>query len=59
MSFEEYSKHYLDFLRTEDVSKDVRALALKAKFKTITILCIEEEADNCHRRLRLVVARRE
>lgn len=51
LDWNEYSKKYLSFLRQEDVSSKVKELAKEALEKDITLLCIEEIPNFCHRRI--------
>ena len=46
---EEYNKKYLGYLRTFHVAKVVKKIACLARRINITVECIEEDADNCHR----------
>lgn len=51
LDWNEYSKKYLSFLRQEQVSSKVKELAKEALEKDITLLCIEEIPNFCHRRI--------
>ena len=51
LNWNEYSKKYLSFLRQEEVSSKVKELAKEALEKDITLLCIEEIPNFCHRRI--------
>jgi len=51
LSFEEYKLKYLEYLRTDEVSDEVKKLARESKTKLITILCIEDKPDKCHRKI--------
>lgn len=51
LSWEKYQELYLSEIRTEPKSSLVRALAKKALTHDVTLLCIEETAEQCHRRL--------
>ncbi|HLD79134.1 MAG TPA: DUF488 domain-containing protein [Candidatus Nanoarchaeia archaeon] len=47
----EYERRYLAFLQQADISSKVQELARDALVQDITLLCIEEDAAQCHRRL--------
>lgn len=51
INWEEYERKYLEFLRSPHMNEKVKALALRCVREKITLACIEEEADHCHRRL--------
>ena len=48
LSWEDFSRKYLDHIRSEDVAHFVRELARKALTENISL---EEIADKCHRKL--------
>lgn len=50
-SWEEFETEYLSYLRTPAMANNVQELASEALEKTVTILCVEETAERCHRRL--------
>lgn len=50
ISWEEYAAQYLDFLRSKKLAA-VRLLTLLAIRKNVTIMCIEQDHERCHRRL--------
>lgn len=51
MGWDEYESAYLDFLRSEEIAPLVEVFARRCTEETITLLCVEDKADNCHRRL--------
>ena len=51
LSWEDFSKYYLSEIRVESKRPLVISLAEKATQEDVTILCIEETAHMCHRRL--------
>lgn len=51
ISWEEYEKKYLEFLRSSTMLEKVKALASRCMREKITLACVEEKADFCHRRL--------
>ncbi len=51
LSWEEFEKKYLIYIRSLHVHEQLRVLGRYALKSDITILCIEETADRCHRRL--------
>ena len=51
LPWEEYEKRYLEFLRTSYTADNVQKLANRAMIKNITIMCIEETPEFCHRRI--------
>ena len=50
ISWGEYEIKYLEFLRGP-ISEEVKGLARDGLEKNITLLCIEENSEHCHRRL--------
>lgn len=51
MSWKTYSYLYIEHLRKNTVAEYVRQIASNAMVRDVTLLCIEECADKCHRRL--------
>ncbi len=51
LSREEYNKKYLEYLRKDSIAEKVKDLAEMTTKFNITILCIEEDAMDCHRRV--------
>jgi len=51
ISWEEFEKNYLEFLRSEEMKVKVKDFARRCTEETITLMCIEDTADKCHRRL--------
>jgi uncharacterized protein YeaO (DUF488 family) len=51
ISWEEYEAGYLEYLRSEKMKPIVEAFAKRCAEEPITLVCVEETAENCHRRL--------
>lgn len=51
ISWKEYQERYILFLRSPEVTQKVREFAKRCKYEKITLACIEESSDFCHRRL--------
>lgn len=51
INWEEYEKRYLQFLRSPMMLEKVKAFASRCVQEKITLACVEEKADFCHRRL--------
>lgn len=51
LSFEDYTSAYLEYIRTPEVSSDVKKLAELSIDGIVTLLCIEDTPEFCHRRL--------
>ena len=51
LSWTEFEVRYREFLQQVDVSKKVRELARDALAQDLTLLCVEEDSTQCHRRL--------
>jgi len=51
LSWEEFKERYLEEIRCESKLSIVKTLALMANLSDITILCIEESHEKCHRKL--------
>lgn len=51
LSWEEFEQKYTSFLSEPAKAIGVRVLAQQALSKDITLLCIEESPERCHRRL--------
>jgi uncharacterized protein YeaO (DUF488 family) len=51
LGWEEFAQQYLEYLKTEKVKEEVKNLAQRALRTDITILCIEDSPEYCHRRL--------
>ena len=54
LTFDEYAEAYREHLRKH--IDDVIGLVQKCKKETITVLCIEDTAEHCHRRILLEFA---
>lgn len=51
IDWDEYKKRYLDYLRSPKIKGQVWGLARSALRRDITLLCIEETPERCHRRI--------
>lgn len=52
LPFEEFAKRYLAYLSKEHIRLAVERLSFRAAFEQdITLLCVEDSAEKCHRRL--------
>ena len=51
LPWEHFEQRYNDYLRQTDTRKHVQQLAERSLETMITLLCIEETPDYCHRRL--------
>lgn len=51
LPWEQFEARYLQEMRTKPASEFVRFLARVSLKTVVTLLCIEEAADHCHRRL--------
>lgn len=51
LPWEKFSEEYQKFLKEPGMATRVKALAKLGLEKTVTLLCAEETADKCHRRL--------
>lgn len=51
LSWENFEKRYLEHLKKPEIAEIVKQLARRAIQQDITLLCIEETAEHCHRRL--------
>lgn len=51
ISWLEYETEYLKFLRGTEIREGVKRFAKRCRRVKITLACIEEKADFCHRRL--------
>ncbi len=51
LNWQEYETRYLEYLRIPDISKKVKQLAQRASKQDITLLCAEDTAEKCHRRI--------
>jgi uncharacterized protein YeaO (DUF488 family) len=51
LSWDEFELKYLGYLRQAGVQGEVKSLAQKSTNSTITLLCIEESPERCHRRV--------
>ena len=51
ISWDVFERNYLEQLRAPLKARAVKKFAMLALFADITVLCIEQSADHCHRRL--------
>ncbi len=51
LPWEEFERVYLEYLRSDEIKPKVEAFAKRCTEETITLMCIEDIADKCHRRL--------
>ncbi len=51
LAWEEFAVKYLDYIRAGEVIIEVQSLAQRSLKQNVTLLCIEETARYCHRRL--------
>jgi uncharacterized protein YeaO (DUF488 family) len=51
LSWEDYVPRYLEEMRSEDAISAIRQLAEKAKSASMTLMCICEDENRCHRSL--------
>lgn len=51
LPFEEYARQYLEYISERPAKIEVIRLASLASVKDVTLLCVEESAEKCHRRL--------
>jgi uncharacterized protein YeaO (DUF488 family) len=49
--WEEFAAKYMDFMRTPPVETNIKQLATRALEENISLLCIENTPECCHRRL--------
>ena len=50
-SFEKFEQRYLEQIRKPEIQNQIRNLIELGTYSTITLLCIEDSPENCHRRL--------
>jgi uncharacterized protein YeaO (DUF488 family) len=51
LSWEQYVPRYLEEMKTESAQSDIKRLADAARSGTITLMCICEDENRCHRSL--------
>jgi uncharacterized protein YeaO (DUF488 family) len=51
LSWEKFEERYLDYLRQPQIQKEVLDIANRGLEETITLLCVEDSPEFCHRRL--------
>ncbi len=51
LTWEAFEQHYVNYLQEKEPTQQVHKLAQRALENDITILCVEETPEHCHRRL--------
>ncbi len=51
LSWDDFERKYIEFLRSPEVKQEVESFARRCTEETLTLMCIEDTADRCHRRL--------
>ena len=51
LSWKEFEEGYLEHIRSKGIKEIVQELSVISTFKNITLLCIEEYQEFCHRRI--------
>lgn len=51
LSWNEFEKRYKEYLKKNEVARGVKNLANMATTMNITLLCVEQMPEKCHRRL--------
>jgi uncharacterized protein YeaO (DUF488 family) len=51
LSWDKFEKKYLEYINEPWIQTEIQRLASKSLESDITLLCIEESPENCHRRL--------
>jgi uncharacterized protein YeaO (DUF488 family) len=51
LCFKEYKEKYVKYLAKENICSIVEDLSKQALIKDITLLCVEESAEKCHRKI--------
>ena len=51
LSWEDFQNKYVEFLRGLEMKPRVESFAKRCTEETLTLMCIEDTADRCHRRL--------
>jgi len=51
ITWDDFENQYLQFLRSADIQPKVKEFAERCANETITLMCVEADADKCHRRL--------
>ena len=51
LSWEDFEKRYKEYLQNKNIEVIVRKLAIRSIENDITILCIEDNPEFCHRRI--------
>ena len=56
--WEDFERRYLDYLKGDDVWKNVEDLAERGMKYDLVLLCVEDKPEHCHRRLLAEEAKR-
>lgn len=51
VTWDNFARLYLEFLRSPEVQPKVEEFAHRCAQETITLMCVEEDSEKCHRRL--------
>ena len=51
LPWEEFESRYLNYIRKQETVPVVKQLAQRSTIEDITLLCVEDSAEKCHRRL--------
>lgn len=51
LSWDDYEKRYLEYLRSDEIRSKIEAFAKRCTEEIITLMCIEDTPEKCHRRL--------
>ncbi len=51
LPWEQFEQKYLGYIRSSNIQTEVKKIAKKSLDSVITLLCIEESPEHCHRRL--------
>lgn len=51
IEWEEFSKKYLEFLRSEEIKIEVKNFSRRCLEEVITVMCVEDIPEKCHRRI--------
>ncbi len=51
LTWEDYTGRYLEHLRKPEIAQTVEQISRRAMQQDITLLCVEDSAEYCHRRI--------
>ncbi len=51
ISWKDFENKYLEFLRSDEMAPKVADFAKRCTQETITLMCVEDNPEKCHRRL--------